>query len=83
LSKYCLTYNKYIMSTKKSQSIGLRVEESLKETLEIIAKRETRSVSQQVEHFVRQGIREYVKNNPELDVEQNSNSSKKTTTINA
>jgi hypothetical protein len=71
------------MSTKKSQSIGLRVEESLKETLEIIAKRETRSVSQQVEHFVRQGIREYVKNNPELDVEQNSNSSKKTTTINA
>lgn len=71
------------MSTKKSQSIGLRVEESLKETLEIIAKRETRSVSQQVEHFVRQGIREYAKSNPEFDVEQNSNSSKKTTTINA
>jgi hypothetical protein len=71
------------MGTKKSQSIGLRVEEPLKETLAIIAKRETRSVSQQVEHFVRIGIREYVKNNPELDAEQNSNSSKKTTTIDA
>ena len=64
------------MDTKKSQSIGLRVEESLKETLAIIAKKETRSVSQQVEHFVRQGIREYAKSNPEFDVEQNSNSSK-------
>ena len=62
------------MGTKKSQTIGFRVVESLKETLGMIAERETRTVSLQVEHFVRQGIREYLKNNPDFDAEQNSNS---------
>jgi hypothetical protein len=57
------------MSAKKSQTIGFRVEESLKETLGRIGKRETRSVSQQVEHFVRQGIQEYLKNHPEFEAD--------------
>ena len=58
------------MDTKKNQMIGFRLSESLKETLGRIAGRETRSVSQQVEHFVKQGITNYIKENPEFDSEK-------------
>ena len=68
------------MVMKKTQTIGLRVEESLKETLGKIAERETRSTSQQVEHFVRQGIQEYLKSNPEFKADQAPNSDKQTKT---
>lgn len=57
------------MGTKKSETIGIRVDKSLKETLGRIAGSETRSISQQVEYFVRQGIKEYLKNNPEFKEE--------------
>jgi hypothetical protein len=62
------------MGEKKAQAIGLRVGESLKKTLNEIAKKETRSVSQQVEHFVKLGIEEYLKKNPEFDQKQKSSS---------
>jgi hypothetical protein len=52
------------MEEKKTSIIGFRVQESLKELLSAIAERETRSTSQQVEHFVRQGIKEYLNTNP-------------------
>ena len=55
------------MEEKKTSIIGFRVQESIKEQLAAIAERETRSVSQQVEHFVRQGIREYLKANPDFE----------------
>ena len=64
------------MGTKKSQTIGFRVSESLKETLGMIAAKETRTVSLQVEHFIKQGIREYLENNPAFESEKNSNSDK-------
>ena len=57
------------MEEKKTSIIGFRVQESIKEQLAAIAERETRSVSQQVEHFVRQGIREYLKANPDFQEE--------------
>ena len=57
------------MEEKKTSIIGFRVQESLKEQLSAIADRETRSVSQQVEHFVRQGLREYFKANPDFQKE--------------
>ena len=58
------------MEEKKTSIIGFRVHESLKEQLSAIAGRETRSISQQVEHFVRQGIRQYLKDNPNFDKEK-------------
>ena len=54
------------MEEKKTSIIGFRVQESIKDQLAAIAERETRSVSQQVEHFVRQGIKEYLKLNPDF-----------------
>ena len=57
------------MEEKKTSIIGFRVQESLKEQLTAIADRETRSTSQQVEHFVRQGIRAYLKANPDFQKE--------------
>jgi len=57
------------MEEKKTSIIGFRVQESIKEQLAAIAERETRSVSQQVEHFVRQGIKEYLKANPDFQNE--------------
>jgi len=57
------------MSEKKTEMIAFRVPESIKKQLNKIADRETRSTSQQVEHFVRQGIREYLKANPDFEKE--------------
>jgi hypothetical protein len=54
------------MSEKKTEMIALRVPESIKKQLVKIAERETRSTSQQVEHFVRLGIKEYLKTNPDF-----------------
>jgi hypothetical protein len=54
------------MSEKKTEMIAFRVPESIKKQLNKIADRETRSTSQQVEHFVRQGIKEYLKLNPDF-----------------
>ena len=54
------------MEEKKTSIIGFRVQDSLKELLVKIAERETRSVSQQVEHFVRKAIREYLEVNPDF-----------------
>jgi predicted DNA-binding protein len=54
------------MSEKKTEMIAFRVPETLKKQLNKIADRETRSTSQQVEHFVRQGIKEYLKANPDF-----------------
>jgi hypothetical protein len=61
------------MAMKKNQAIGLRVPESLKETLGMIAEKETRSVSQQAEHFIKQGIEKYVQENPGFDAEKKAN----------
>ena len=60
------------MSEKKTEMIAFRVPETLKKQLSKIADRETRSVSQQVEHFVRQGLREYLKANPDFQKESDS-----------
>jgi hypothetical protein len=60
------------MEEKKTSIIGFRVQESIKDQLAAIAERETRSVSQQVEHFVRQGIRAYLKANPDFLEESES-----------
>jgi len=60
------------MGEKKTSIIGFRVQESLKEQLSAIADRETRSTSQQVEHFVRQGIRAYLKAHPDFQKESES-----------
>ena len=57
------------MEEKKTSIIGFRVHESLKKQLATIADRETRSISQQVERFVRQGIRTYLKANPDFQKE--------------
>jgi|MTBAKSStandDraft_2_1061841.scaffolds.fasta_scaffold05383_3 hypothetical protein len=54
------------MNENKSVAIGLRVKKSLKLALNKIAEQETRTVSQQVEHFVKQGIEDYLKNHPEF-----------------
>ncbi len=62
------------MNETKSEAIGLRVKKSLKMTLNKIAEKETRSVSQQVEHFVKEGIKDYLEKNPELKEQLNSNS---------
>ncbi len=59
------------MESKKSHTIGFRLKKSLKETIGLIAERETRTVSLQVEHFVRQGIRDYLDENPDFATEQN------------
>ena len=60
------------MGEKKTSIIGFRVQESLKEQLTTIADRETRSISQQVEHFVRKGLREYLKAHPDFQKESES-----------
>lgn len=60
------------MGENKTSIIGFRVQESLKEQLSAIADRETRSISQQVEHFVRKGLREYLKANPDFQKEKKS-----------
>lgn len=52
------------MVTKKDQTIGFRLDSALKEALNQIALKETRSVSQQVEHFIKQGISNYIMENP-------------------
>ena len=57
------------MSEKKTEMIAFRVPESIKKQLAAIAERETRSTSQQVEHFVRRGISEYLKANPDFEKE--------------
>jgi hypothetical protein len=51
-------------------SVAFRIPESIKTQLTKIAARETRSTSQQVEHFVRQGLREYLKANPDFQKEK-------------
>lgn len=61
------------MDTKKTQAIGFRIAKSLKETLGWIAERETRSVSRQVEHFIKKGIEKYLIDNPEFDTEKKAN----------
>jgi hypothetical protein len=61
------------MAMKKNQAIGLRIPESLKETLGLIAEKETRSVSQQAEHFIKQGIEKYREDNPGFDAEKKAN----------
>ena len=63
------------MESKKSHTIGFRLKKSLKEAIGLIAERETRTVSLQVEHFVRQGIREYLEKNPDFASEQNEKNS--------
>lgn len=64
------------MDSKKNQTIGFRVAESLKKTLGRIAAKETRSISQQVEHFVKLGIINYLENNPEFDTEKKANNNR-------
>ena len=54
------------MPRKKDQTIGFRLDSTLKEALNKIARRETRSISQQVEHFIKQGIIEYSERNPDI-----------------
>lgn len=65
------------MRSRKEQVIGLRVEKSLKNTIAKIAGKETRSISQQVEHFVKLGIEDYLKNHPDLNTEQVSDAATK------
>lgn len=65
------------MDSKKNQTIGFRVAESLKEILGLIADRETRNISLQVEHFVKQGIINYIKDNPEFDTDKKAKNYKK------
>ena len=60
------------MSEKKTEMIAFRLPESIKKQISKIADRETRSISQQVEHFVRQGLREYFKANPDFQEELDS-----------
>ena len=60
------------MSEKKTEMIAFRVPETLKKQLTKIADRETRSTSQQVEHFVRKGLKEYLKANPDFQKESES-----------
>lgn len=55
------------METRKTATIAIRVQKSIKDQLIAIAERETRSISQQVEHFVRLGIKEYLKANPDFE----------------
>lgn len=47
------------MKTEKSAVVTFRLSDSLKKELERIAEDETRSLSQQVEHFVKLGIKIY------------------------
>jgi hypothetical protein len=54
------------METKKTAIIGLRITEELKDAVAQIARKETRSLSQQVEHFVRKGINDYLESNPDF-----------------
>ena len=50
----------------KTTSINFRITEELKTLLGLIAEAECRSVSQQVEYFVLQGLRDYVQCHPEF-----------------
>jgi hypothetical protein len=54
------------MSDKKTVQIGIRVTEDLRDAVALCAIRETRSISQQVEHFIKQGLREYHLNHPDF-----------------
>jgi len=54
------------MPRKKDQTIGFRLDSNLKAALHIIARRETRSISQQVEHFIKQGIIYYSEQNRDI-----------------
>ncbi|MEW5819342.1 MAG: hypothetical protein AB1782_04065 [Cyanobacteriota bacterium] len=51
---------------KESIHISIRLNTETKQMLEQIASMETRSISQQIEHFVKIGIKNYYNNNPKL-----------------
>lgn len=52
-----------MMEPKKIATITFRLSPELKEALGLIAEVEVRSVSQQVEYFIKTGIRQYIRRN--------------------
>ena len=51
---------------KANNPITIRLNPEIKELLENIAKKETRTLSQQIEHFIKEGIKIFRKKNPEI-----------------
>lgn len=56
------------MTSNKSATIGIRISDSIKEILSEIAARESRSVSQQAEYFIKQGVNKYIKEHQDFRV---------------
>ena len=54
------------MEAKKNASITIRIAEDLRDAVSLCAIRETRSISQQVEHFIKQGLHEYHIEHPDF-----------------
>ena len=53
------------MDDQKTEVISVRIPAAMKQDLEHIAETETRSLSQQILHFCKQGIQKWEKDNPD------------------
>ena len=67
-------YKKYMSeeNRKKTAQLNVRLNPALRDALTLCATRETRSVSQQVEHFIKEGLLKYAAShsdfNPQWDL---------------
>lgn len=52
------------MATKKSTSLTFRMSDDVREALALVAAREDRTMSMQVERFIKSGLVEYGEQNP-------------------
>lgn len=55
------------MAEKKTIQVGIRMTQALRDAVALCAARETRSISQQIEHFIHQGLEKYSQDNPDFE----------------
>ena len=56
---------------KKTAQLNVRLSPALRDALTLCATRETRSVSQQVEHFIKAGLSKYAESHPDFTPQWN------------
>lgn len=59
------------MAEIKNIQVGIRMTQKLRDAIALCAFQETRSISQQIEHFIHQGLERYSKEHPEFEARYN------------
>lgn len=56
-----------LMIERKTVQVGIRMTQALRDAVALCAARETRSMSQQIEHFILQGLERYRSEHPDFE----------------